>query len=197
MSLVTQVRPGPAFDIGVPEKGTLRRSRGTPTVDHTGQQRDADDLATTPGSPSYLSKIPNPPCATCSQDHNPMHEAQGKYNHPYRRPGVDEDAAEVMTVDPSGSIMPASLVPVSVPILPPVTGTGAPATQRVNVIPGRGEDVFIVGIETAPDWDLVDSWKMTADQLLPMLPVLRALNIKIRDNTAGELKALEMERNGS
>jgi hypothetical protein len=182
MALVQASRPGPAIEIGNPVPGALRRVRDTVVQDHTGVERSANELAGLPGSPGYLSRIPPPACAVCGGDHVPGHI----YNHEYQREAAESEAMSAV----NGAIVPAS----SVQQLPSPTTTVLPVVpaQRVNIIPGRGEDAFIVGIEAAPDWDLVDSWKLTTDQLLPMLPILRGLGVKIRDNTAGELKSLEM-----
>lgn len=183
MALVNEARPTSAVDLGQRVPGALRRARETQTQDHSGNVRNVDELETRPGTAAYNSKIPPPPCALCAQDHQPGRT----YDHEYRHPGD-------LVLTPGGQYMP---VPSETAVAPSVATPGVTAgTQRVNIIPGRGEDVFILSIEEAPDWDLRDSWKLTASEILPMLPILRGLGVKVRDNTAGELVALELERRG-
>lgn len=63
----------------------------------------------------------------------------------------------------------------------------ASAQRRVAVYVGRG-DAFVLKVEeNPPDWDDVYTRKMSREQVLLVLPVLRVLGIKIKDLTGGEL----------
>lgn len=66
----------------------------------------------------------------------------------------------------------------------------APKGMRIAVMFGRKEGTFAVAIESPPDWDAVESAIVSEQALVEFLPLLRALG-KIKDTTAGELRAAE------
>jgi hypothetical protein len=183
--LLEQARPGPSPNASpfTPNPDAIRRTRETLLEDHEGRPRSVSELdGTNPAN--YMQKVPPPPCGFCQQDHNPIGEARGAYGHPYVFPDQTPSVPTVSNGSPA-------------PVPSPIAVQPSPA-QRVTILPARGDDAFILGIESnPPDWDLEDSWRLSTDELLKVLPILRKLNVKIRDNTAGELKSLELERAGS
>jgi hypothetical protein len=195
LSLVSAVRPGPAIDIGTPEPTSIRRARQSVIEDHSGQQRDPSELSAMPGSPGYRSKIPPPPCAECGQDHNPLHEAQGRYNHVYRRPQPEEDVAEVLSVSgalPEGvnvAPVPAAALDGSRPPLP--AATGAPP-RRMTLFPGKHDDTYLLVVEerVADDWDDVAQFLLAATVMARVIPIFDCLGLKIKDRTGGDLVML-------
>jgi hypothetical protein len=73
----------------------------------------------------------------------------------------------------------------------PVQVTEVPA-QRVALYVGRG-DTYVVSVESAPDWDATQSFKVPPAQVLPLIYMARALGVKIYDKTGGDLLMLEQE----
>lgn len=57
-----------------------------------------------------------------------------------------------------------------------------PATMRIVLSFGRKDDQVIVGIEQAPDWDIVSSRAISEDAVKAFLPILRRL-VKVKDLT--------------
>lgn len=194
MTLVQASRPGPAIDIGNPEPGAVRRARRSVIEDHNGQQRDPDDLAANPGNPNYRSKIPNPPCAECGQDHNAMHEAQGRYNHRYVHPSERED--EAMQVLTATGAMPEGVSVQSVPtgvVSSPLAATsvGAPA-KRMTLFPGKQDETYLLVVEerVGDDWEDVQQFKLANTVMSRVLPIFDCLGLKIKDRTGGDLVML-------
>lgn len=191
MSLVQAVRPGPAIDIGKPEPGAVRRARRSVIEDHSGQQRDPDELSANPGNPNYRSKIPNPPCAECGQDHNAMHEAQGRYNHAYVHP-QDRESQDVLTATgalPEGvTVSPVSTV---VGASNPPMAVGAPA-KRMTLFPGKADDTYLLMIEErqGDDWEDLQGFVLANTLLSRVLPIFDLLGLKIKDRTGGDLVML-------
>lgn len=101
-------------------------------------------------------------------------------------PPADARPGDVVSVPGSGSQEQTASVALSAG--PPA----APTDRRIVVTCGRG-DSFNLAVEVAPDWEVVDQWRFEPEQVLAALPILRALDIKIRDLTAGELAMLELE----
>lgn len=96
---------------------------------------------------------------------------------------------------PSSLILPdqnISMTPAN-----PLVGVNAtePSSKRVAIYVGRGDD-FVVAVEEAPEWDAVDQWKLAPNLLLALVPILRALGLKISDKSGGEFKALERNELG-
>lgn len=192
MMLVQASRPGPAIDIGTPERGAIRRARRSVIEDHSGQNRDPAELEVNPGNAAYRSKIPNPPCKACGADHNPLHEAQGRYNHPYLHP-ESEASAEVLTATgalPEGvSVQPVPAVGVS-PTTTPLA-IGAPA-KRMTLFPGKQDDTYLLMIEErqGDDWEDVQGFVLANTLLTRVLPIFDLLGLKIKDRTGGDLVML-------
>lgn len=76
-------------------------------------------------------------------------------------------------------ILPNGAVPQTVDAKPP---------QRLGVYFGPQPGVLVVALEEAPDWDAVQSWRLTPEQLAPVLPLLDALKIRISDRSGGTIQ---------
>src|SRR4051812_32860492 len=66
-------------------------------------------------------------------------------------------------------------------------GVASPSTYRLLVTCSRVEGALVVGIECAPDWDVTESWTMTQESARCVANVARALGVKIKDMSGGEL----------
>lgn len=183
LSLVQATRPGPAIDIGVVEPGAVRTARRSVIEDHNGQARDPSELDSRPGSPGYLSKIPPPPCALCSNDHNPMYEAQGRYGHAYVHPRDVEPKLEVLS---TAVVPPVEGVPAVAP-----ASTAAPV-KRMTLFPGKADNTYLLVVEEreGDDWEDVMQVILANTVLKRVLPVFDALGLKIKDRTGGDLVML-------
>ncbi len=187
LSLVDMARPKPAEAASsfAPQAGVMRRMRDTMIEDHEGNPRSMAELATTPGSPSYRDKIPKPPCLTCGSDHNPIKEARGEYDHVYAR--MEESTDRYV-----GPNIPAPLA-VQTPAVasPSLAAVGVPA-RRLSVFPGRGDDDYVLIVEQreGDDWEDFHRQKIAGNDLARLLPVLRALDVKLKDRTGGDLVEL-------
>jgi len=150
--------------------------------------RSVDDLATTPASPGYRSKMPPPPCFKCGEDHQP----NKRYDHPWmQEPHVISADPEVHQmidrVRQEGAREHGNQPYVNGEVREVPT---TPA-KRVAVYVGRN-DTYVVAVEEAPDWDSVETFKVIEDQLLAMVQMARALGVKVQDKTGGDLAALEV-----
>jgi len=135
------------------------------------RSRELHGLAMVPGQPGYNERIPKPPCFQCGEDHWPNQS----YDHPWTpEPAPIHDEP----VQASPSFRRTEVIEV------------APA-QRLAIYVGRG-DAFVLTVESPPDWDSVESWKVPDDQVIQIIKVVRALGIKIADKTGGELTSLGM-----
>lgn len=177
MTLFNAMRPPP---IGSSDDIRLTQGRPVPTV---GGARDLHDLAMVPGSPAYNARIPRPPCYACGEDHFPGRE----YNHPWiEGPSQVHDepvsASAVLRRPPTAQTV--EVVPL------------ADSARRLALYVGRG-DTYVVAIETAPDWDSIQSFKVTPEQVLPLVNIARALGAKVADKTGGDLLMLEQEAQGA
>jgi hypothetical protein len=155
-----------------------------PTPDGT---RSVDDLATTPASPGYRSKMPPPPCFKCGEDHHP----NKRYDHPYMQEPhvISADPQVHQMVDrvrQEGALEHGNQPYVNAEVR---EVTAAPLV-RVAVYVGRGDDMYVVAAEAGPDWDTVRSFKVEAKHVMPMVNLARALGIKVQDKTGGDLVAL-------
>lgn len=106
-------------------------------------------------------------------------------------PGTPGYAAKMAVLqkspeEPSPLILP----PQNMPVADTLMGVGA--DKRVAIYVGRGTD-FVVAVEEAPEWDAVDQWKLAPELLLALVPVLRALGVKLSDRSGGEFKQLERD----
>jgi hypothetical protein len=181
LALVQESRPKSAMPLGRTEPGSLRRVRQTIVQDHEGNEIPVEQLdGRNPAV--YASRIPPPPCAQCNQDHNPIAEAQGRYDHSYLHPDKVGNAGLVIV--PSGPQASAA-----VPPTPPAAGASAPSSKRVSIFPGRGDDDYILVVERreADDWEDDYKRKLPGNILAYFLPVLRALDVKLKDRTGGDL----------
>jgi hypothetical protein len=139
-----------------------------------GGSRDLHSLAMVPGSPGYTARIPRPPCHRCGEDHFPGRE----YDHPWTQEPVTVHDEPVSAT----SIVRRPQIIDAEPAAP---------TVRLAIYVGRG-DAFVVAVESSPDWDTVESWKVPDDQVVQILKVVRALGVKVADKTGGELQSLAM-----
>jgi hypothetical protein len=136
--------------------------------------RDLHDLAMVPGSPGYNARIPKPPCVRCGEDHFPGRE----YDHEWQAELVVHDepvSATVRRVTPQATT---------------VVEVAHTSQFRVGLYVGRG-DAYVVSVEAAPDWDSTITFKVDADDVLPLIWLARALGVKIADKTGGDLLMLE------
>jgi len=133
------------------------------------------DLAMTPGTPGYNSRIPKPVCHACGEDHWPNRE----YDHPW-------------TPEPV-AIHDEPVSATSVVRRPTVIDAPEPTVQtRVALYVGRG-DTYVVAVEEAPDWDATTTFKVEPAMVLPLVQLARALHAKIADKTGGDLLMLEQD----
>jgi hypothetical protein len=186
LALVQDMRPKPAAEASAftPQRNAMRRRSDTPGIQGPdGQERSLSDLSARPGTENYRLGIQPPPCAYCNEDHNPIKERLGKYDHPYINP------ADV----PEGGIVAMSGTPevqVATPVTPPPAI--ATASKRVTVL-SKSEDsfVFVVEQRSEGDWDDVASFKLSGNAVLQFLPILRCLGVTLKDRTGGDLVALQ------
>lgn len=108
-------------------------------------------------------------------------------------PPPEKDASTVEALEELKAQIPSDLVAAGVPNTP---APDAPVTKRVAFYCGRGES-FVVAVEEAPDWDMVESWKHDGATVLVIQKVLQALGIKTQDKTGGELNELRRNQESS
>jgi len=159
-----------------------------------GSVRSVDDLATTPASPGYRSKMPPPPCFKCGEDHQPNH----RYDHPWMQEPhvISADPQVHQTIDrirQEGALEHGHQPYVNGEYteMPAELRAQIKASLRVAVYVGRN-DQFVVAVESAPDWDSTETFKVQEPELLAMVKMVRALGIKVVDKTGGDLAALEV-----
>jgi hypothetical protein len=146
-------------------------------------QVDLHSLAVVPGTPGYNSRIPKPPCYQCGDDHHPGVD----YGHDWM--------PEPVTVVHDEPVSATAMRRPQVYDPQPVQATVAEIPQqRVALYVGRG-DTYVICVETAPDWDAVQTFKVSPLQVPPMISMARALGTKIMDKTGGDLLMLEQENN--
>lgn len=182
MAFLQAARPGPAIDLGEPEPGALRRARADDRVVRMpdGSMRRVDELSTVPGTSSYASKVPPPPCFKCGEDHVP----NGRYDHPWMaEPRVISGDPQVhqMIHDMAAPSPYSQAATVSVQEVP---------QRRVAIYVGKGE-TYVVAVESAPDWDTQEAFKVPEDRVLGLVRLARALGVKVADKTGGDLVMLE------
>jgi hypothetical protein len=139
------------------------------------RSRELHELAMNPGSPGYRARIPPPPCYACGEDHFPTRT----YDHawqPEPLPIHDEP------VSASAIVRRPQLIEQQVDV----------SARRVALYVGRGE-TYVVAVEAAPEWDAVISFKVQPEQVLPLVALARALEVKVADKTGGDLVMLEQE----
>jgi hypothetical protein len=141
---------------------------------------DLHSLAMVPGSPEYRSRIPDPPCTRCGEDHFPGRA----YDHPWTG-----EPAQVHDEPVAASAVMRRTAPQMTTI-----DVDATTLRRIALYVGRG-DLYVVSVEVAPDWDSVDggTFRVEAAQVLVLVRLARALGIKIVDKTGGDLLMLEQE----
>jgi hypothetical protein len=66
-------------------------------------------------------------------------------------------------------------------------GVVSPSTFRLLVTCSRVDGALVVGLECAPDWDVTETWTMTQESARCVAKVARALGVKIKDMSGGEL----------
>lgn len=137
--------------------------------------RPLDELSTSPASPLYRSKVPPPPCLKCGEDHVPNRT----YGHEYVREPAPQPQEQ--------SLPQAAYVHTASPPALPETVT----SRRVAVYIGRN-DTFVVAVETSPDWDIVESFKVDETKVVDLIALARALGVKVADKTGGDLASLAM-----
>lgn len=141
---------------------------------------DLHSLAMIPGTPGYNARIPRPPCYRCGEDHVPGLA----YDHDWsgEPPAVHDEPVSATAMRrsvPVFDVMPAPSHP-------------EPPNQRVALYVGRG-DTYVIAVERAPDWDAAQTIKVEPDMVVPMMALVRALDIKISDKTGGDLIMLQQE----
>jgi hypothetical protein len=151
----------------------LALSGSVPTA---GGDRDLHQLAMVPGSAAYRARIPRPPCYQCGEDHYPMRE----YSHDWtpEPPPIHDEPVSAAAISRRPPVIEQQVE--------------ATAARRVALYVGRN-DTYVIAIEEAPDWDNLESFRVTADQVLPMITMARALRAKVVDKTGGDLLMLEQE----
>jgi len=163
----------------------MRPSAPAPSADIRTASGNLHSLAMIPGTPGYNSRIPKPPCYRCGEDHMPGHD----YGHPWEDQPVHDE--------------PVSATAIMTRPAPSVHGPEVQrfpnhesATRRVALYVGRG-DTYVVAVEEPPDWDSVDTFKVRAALVLPLVRLARALGTKVMDKTGGDLFMLEQEQEES
>lgn len=181
-SMLQAARPRPVIDTGTVEPGAIRRA-DSQMVPTPGGNRSVDDLMTVPGTAAYRSKMPPPPCFKCGEDHQPNR----RYDHPYMQ------EPHVISADPQVHEMidrvRAEGAAENGNVSQRVTVTEVPQ-RRVAVYVGRS-DTYVVSVETAPEWDAEESFKVPEDRVLLLVKLARALGVKVQDKTGGDLVAME------
>lgn len=91
---------------------------------------------------------------------------------------------------------PPELEPQPKPTIVTPNGTAASVTipreypdprKRLVINYARDESVYMISIETAPDWDIVERpRRVRAESLIEMLPFFGMLGVRVKDNT-GEM----------
>lgn len=123
---------------------------------------DVRELPKSPADPRYRYRIPPPACAKCGNDHLPNRS----YDHPWSDGQPQEAPVETNGVAYAQSTPNSAYVPQG---------------RRVAIYDGRTG--YVVKVEEAPDWDDVAKIKMDANTLKSVLPLLRALKVKIKNNS--------------
>jgi hypothetical protein len=139
------------------------------------RSRELHDLAMVPGSPGYTARIPRPPCHACGEDHFPGRE----YDHPWTPEPV---AIHDEPVSASSIVRRPQIV----------DAEAQPVPFRVALYVGRG-DTYVVAVEYPPEWDTRTAFRVPSDQVMPLIEMARALEVKITDKTGGDLFMLESE----
>lgn len=117
----------------------------------------------TPDDPRYKSKIPPPePMSAIELQHL---EEEKKRQEALARVGSN----------PSSGIAGE----------PP--GASSPLAYRLLVTISRLDGALMLSLESAPDWDEVETWTMTVESARYVAKLARALGVKIRDLSGGEL----------
>lgn len=107
----------------------------------------------------------------------PIHPGDAGYRKRIPPPG--SDASNPPTEATPRLVLPEGVQPSANPVVPsPV------AQQRVVVSFGPKEGQVIVGVETYPDWDMEESFMVSAGALREMLPIIKTLT-KLKDLTGG------------
>lgn len=145
-------------------------------VGTVGGERDLHGLAMVPGSAGYNSRIPKPPCVACGEDHFP---GRG-YDH--------EWIGEMVHDEPVSATVRR--------VTPTVVEVASASQFRVALYVGRG-DTYVVSVESAPDWDADQSYKVEPREVLLLISLARALGVKVADKTGGDLLMLEEENRAS
>ncbi len=113
-----------------------------------------------PGDPGYRNRIPKPAPDTFNNVPPPQ-----EHPHP-----AQEIVAATMP-DP--------------PQFHSVTGMHPSADRRLTISFSRKPGKIVVNIETAPDWDIEQSFTVSVSSLREMWPLLERV-IKVKDLTGGE-----------
>jgi hypothetical protein len=117
----------------------------------------------TPDDPGFRKKIP-PPAPMSPIELEAIEEEKRR-----------QEAASRIVQGPGASSSSAS------------PGVASPSTYRLLVTCSRSEDHMTVGLESPPDWDVIQSWTMPTSAVRCVAIVCRALGVRIKDMTGGEL----------
>lgn len=189
-AMLQAARPPQMVDTGTIEPGAIRRARTNDQVVQApdGSVRHVDELLTVPGTAAYRSKMPPPPCFKCGEDHAP--------NRPYDHPWMQEP--HVISPDPQVHEMIDRVRQEGAReygnqpyINAEVVEVAREAQKRVAVYVGKN-DTYVVAVETAPDWDTAEAFKVPESKVLDLVKLARALGVKVSDKTGGDLAALEV-----
>ena len=193
--MLQAARPRQMIDTGTVEPGAIRRARAEDQVINApdGSVRHVDELMTIPGTAAYRAKMPPPPCFKCGEDHQPNR----RYDHPYmQEPHVISADLQVHDmidrVRAEGAAEYGNAPPRMEVTQIPSTPT---PTHRVAVYVGKA-DTYVVAVESSPDWDTEESFKVADTEVVLLVRLARALGVKVTDKTGGDLVGLEADSAG-
>lgn len=133
------------------------------------------DLPQSPADPRFRLRIPPPSCAKCGNDHRP----NLSYDHQYD----DGSAKEAAPVIEAPVVVNGAAYPSQLP---------SPPARRVAIYDSRTG--YIIKVEEAPDWDDVAKIKMDKATLAAVLPLLRALKVRVKNNSEDDFDELAEDR---
>jgi hypothetical protein len=130
--------------------------------------------------PRWAARMPKPPCEQCHGDH----KGNRSYNHQYVHPIEVQRALEHMArVEAEGGIPQPAYANQPTPIR---QGVEREIVNRVAIYDSRTD--YIVKVESPPEWDDVVKRKLTREQVMAVMPLLKALGVKIKNNSEDEFE---------
>lgn len=88
-------------------------------------------------------------------------------------------------------ILPAQSV--NLPAPASLVVSGGAGDRRVFITCGRG-DTFVIAVEEGPEWEAVYQSKYDLQTVRAILPIIRALGVRLLDRTGGELAVATLEQ---